>query len=526
MENAPQDTAAARGRAQHRGGMAIPALRTRAVRSRKSSALVAQSRAELAEDYGTLISLIDRRAKALHELRSEVWNSAIPHRVRTETESRVSSLLEADEASLAGLHRLKQKVHAAGSLAGLTQALRREAEVMRARQAVASGLFVAADWHSPSVDHSVHPNRGPRQGSARLHHDEYKRDRHPDQEVWENEWLREMVDNPSSHQLRALMTASGMAAFTTILAHVEDQVGPGPVLMGAGTYHECRDLLTRSAVGRRIISLPEADPVAWLEALSHHPAAVFLDTMCNAAGLAVPEVGKWLEFLHARGRPVILVLDNTTLSATFQPWRHLPAGSPVRVISFESLTKYAQLGMDRAAGGVVVASTQEADIMDALREHLGTNIADVVVYQHPWPDRRLLEHRLARIGRNAALIAERAALQIAENHGPFQVVYPGLLPASRRDSGFHGGVLAIETTEPDAIFLYRRLIDSILRVAAARGVPICHGTSFGLDTTRMYLTAGNSRSGTPFLRVSAGSEHVLGAQAVADVVAESLSLVR
>lgn len=503
--------------------MTIPALGARAVHGASSSSLRSRSLAELAEDCDSLIRLIDQRSVALHRLRSDLRQPGIPNRVRKEATERIESLLEADAASLAELHLLTEQTRHAEVLEDLTVTIRGLAELMRARQALASGLFVAADWHSPSISDSAHPNTGRHQGRISTHHDDYKRDRHPDEAAWEHQWLAEMVDNPASHSLRALMTASGMAAFTTILAHIEDRGEPGPVLMGAGTYHECRELLSRSALAHRIIPIPEPEAAAWQEALLGNPSAVFVDTMCNSAGLAVPDVAWLIETLHRRGQPTTLVIDNTARSVSFQPWRHLPAGSPLRLVSFESLTKYPQLGMDRAAGGVIVAASRDAEEMDLLREHLGTNIADVVVYQHPWPERRLLERRLARVGRNAALIADALSRRVSDRGAPFRVIYPGLSATPGiGDTDFQGGYLAIETSRADEVGLYRRLIASILQLARVRKVPICHGTSFGFDITRVYLTAADSRYGTPFLRVSPGNEHVLGAQAVAEVLGDAL----
>ena len=44
------------------------------------------------------------------------------------------------------------------------------------------------------------------------------------------------------------------------------------------------------------------------------------------------------------------------------------------LISFESLLKYAQLGLDRANAGLIIAPSTDAALLDAYREHLGTNV--------------------------------------------------------------------------------------------------------------------------------------------------------
>ncbi|MGH8946963.1 MAG: PLP-dependent transferase [Acidimicrobiia bacterium] len=492
-----------------------------------SDPLVAQSLVELAGDFEDLISLTRQRIAALRRLRTELNRDTVSEWAGREVLAGIDSMVASDVATTSELRALIEETTREGSLAGLVLARRRQAEMLRTRQGMAASFFAATDWHSPSIGHSVHSNAGRHDGRITAHHDDYKRDRHPDQAAWERAWLAETVDNPRQHPLRALMTASGMAAFTTIRALIEQQKGEHPVVIGSGIYHECRQLLTMSGLGNRIIAVPETDKKAWKEALDRGPGVVFLDTMCNAAGLAVPDVVWLIRALHGNGRSMTLVLDNTARSVSFQPWRYLPNRSTVRMIVFESLTKYAQLGMDRAAGGVIVAREQDAEKMDSLREHLGTNVADVVAHQHPWPNRRLLQRRLSRIGRNAALIAGVVSRRIAGSEFPIRVIYPGLSTPSRVwDSSFRGGYMSIESRTPDDIPLYRRLIETVLSIAAERGVPICEGTSFGFDTTRVYLTAATTIQGSPFLRIAAGGEHLVGAHAVANVLADSVERLR
>jgi cystathionine beta-lyase/cystathionine gamma-synthase len=485
--------------------------------------VVAQSLVDLADDFDDLHCMTSHRITALTRLRDEIEGGAVPDWVRREVIANVDAHLGADLAASSELTSLIDAADEDGSLTELTRARRRHAETFRTRQGLASGLFVAADWHSPSIAHSVFSNAGRRDGQVRACYDDYKRDRHPDQAGWEQAWLVEMVDNPAGHRLGALQTASGMAAITTILAHIETQATDGPVLCGEGIYHECREQLARSELRDRIVTVSETNTAAWKDALDLDPGAIFLDTMCNSAGLSVPDTPWLIQAVHDRARSVIIVLDNTARSVSFQPWRILPVDSAVRMVVFESLTKYPQLGADRAAGGVIVSGSSEVAQLDAMREHLGTNIADAVVYQHPWPDRRLLERRLGRLGRNAALIAHTVAGRLEESESPLRVVYPGMTtPARLWETGFRGGYLTIESHEPD-VDMYRRLLRLILDVASLRDVPICEGTSFGFDTTRVYLISAEPH-GIPFLRISAGAEHFLGAHAVADVLAEALGI--
>jgi hypothetical protein len=58
--------------------------------------------------------------------------------------------------------------------------------------------------------------------------------------------------------------------------------------------------------------------------------------------------------------------------------------------------------------------------------------------------------------------------------------------------------------------------------AARRGVRLLAGSSFGFDTTRIYLTAARAELGTPFVRIAAGTEHRLELEALADALAVAI----
>jgi hypothetical protein len=71
-----------------------------------------------------------------------------------------------------------------------------------------------------------------------------------------------------------------------------------------------------------------------------------------------------------------------------------------------------------------------------------------------------------------------------------------------------------------------RLVKEAVVLAAERGVILAEGSSFGFDTTRLYLTATTTRYGAPFLRVAAGTEHAGAIGGVASVLADALEAAR
>lgn len=373
------------------------------------------------------------------------------------------------------------------------------ADRLRVEQALLAGLLAAPDWQSPSFLHSLVPAAGRQTAKIRAHWNDYKRDRHMDAEEYERRYVEEMIDGPAGP--RALLTGCGMAAFTTILAWLlgEGKLS-GPVLAGRGLYHESRLLLERMLPGR-VRFVDESDSSTFVDAIARsRPCAVFLDSLSNTRWMPVPDLRAVIDAL--RGSNTYLVLDNTCLSVGCQPFAL--AHETVRLVVFESLLKYAQLGLDRVAAGVIVAGSADAESLEEYREHLGTNIPDMSVHALPAPERGVLERRLARLGRNALHLArgldERAPPGVS-------VLYPG-----------RGGCLALLFEEREQERQHRVVCEAVVE-AARRGIGLLGGSSFGFDTTRIYLTAARAEYGTPFVRIAAGTEHRLELEALTDVLA-------
>jgi hypothetical protein len=159
---------------------------------------------------------------------------------------------------------------------------------------------------------------------------------------------------------------------------------------------------------------------------------------------------------------------------------------------------------------MIVAEHRDQEAIDALREHLGTNIADASVAALPTPDRARLDRRLARIGRNTELIARRI-LEVGDEGPVAGVDHPAL-----RGDGFGGWCVLRFSPEHDRPAQHDRFVDLALEEARCRDVPLVAGASFGLDVTRIYATAVTSTSAHPFVRISAGIEHEAGIESLGD----------
>jgi cystathionine beta-lyase/cystathionine gamma-synthase len=364
------------------------------------------------------------------------------------------------------------------------------AQVARARQSVLAGALVATSWQSPSIRHAHCPQAGAADGRVTAHRDDYARDRHPAGIAYEHALAA--ARRPGDG---ALLTSCGMSAVVVTLAHLE-RVGAlrGAVLAGASTYHETRDLLRRSAPHAVLLhEHPDATFTAAIERL--RPSCVVLDAVATECGAAVPDIPAIARGLASARAGAWLVVD-----ITGAPLASLPSGGRVRVLAIESLTKHAQLGLDRVTAGAIYAPRGELPALDEIREHLGANIADASVHALPTPQRAVLARRLARHARNARALAHTLSAAAA---GDCEIAHPGLRehPAHRRRPATW---LTVSLGTPERA---QAFVDAALARARADGVALVEGASFGLDTTRVYAPSPGAGASCGFVRVSAGIEH-------------------
>jgi cystathionine beta-lyase/cystathionine gamma-synthase len=248
---------------------------------------------------------------------------------------------------------------------------------------------------------------------------------------------------------------------------------------------------------------------------------VIVDAIANAADVAVADVGGLIAAMPADRRERFVVVDATgtaDTAAVLAP----PRPANVRAIAFESLTKFAQFGLDRVTAGMIVTDLATGDGLDTLREHLGTNIADASSHAIPTPDRRRLDRRLRRIGRNAERLAARLAeTTVAGVVHPSSPGHPqhGLAAAMP----FRGGWLALRLVgrlaSPDVEDAF---VAYALEEARVRRVGLAAGASFGLDVCRIYRI-GRAASATPsFVRIAPGIEHRVDVERLGDAFTAAL----
>jgi cystathionine beta-lyase/cystathionine gamma-synthase len=386
------------------------------------------------------------------------------------------------------------------------------ADAIRRRQAVLAGALVADSWQSPSIRHALRPQAGPALRRVRAHHDDYARDRHPAGAGYET--LLAATRSPGA---AALMTSCGMSAVVVALAWLERSGAlRRGVLMGSSTYHETRDLV-RLAAPLALIHDEHPDAALISAVRRLRPGCVILDAVATEQGVAVPDIARIATSLAAARPGAWLVIDITGAPLAPSPL-DLPEArvGTLRVLTLESLTKHAQLGLDRVAAGALYARTEDIATLDGLREHLGANIADASVHALPSPERSVLARRLARHARNADTLAHRLAAS-----APTGVVvsHPALAahPSHARQAATWL-TLHLPTAQHAATFT-----DIALARARERKVALVEGASFGLDTTRIYAPSPGEQPDCGFVRISPGIEHCEALPRLADVLAGALA---
>lgn len=388
------------------------------------------------------------------------------------------------------------------------------ADRLRSMVGVAAAVCVSLDFESPTYAGSQYSQAGVQTGQIIGTANDYKRDRHMDAYRFEHAFAGAFLKRRALMLPNVHVTSSGMAAFTTAFEAVRMSVlPPGPVLYGSGTYFETKLLLERLCPDR--IEVDETDVAAVAEAVrTRRPAIVILDSLCNTESIVVPPMRALLRAIadHAT-RLTAVVVDNTGLGPTYDPFDDVPVASKIRPIVFESLNKYYQYGMDRVTGGIVLTPPITPFGILTWRMHLGTNIADASVHAIPEPNAALLARRFARFERNALWLARELDAFLKSHRTPVSHVnYPGLPSHAGYEASkghpFHGSFLTLAFKPPyRRPLFYKAWVNAAIDEAKKAGVELYAGTSFGFDVTRVYLTALHADKNTvPFVRVSVGTE--------------------
>ncbi|MBY0473228.1 PLP-dependent transferase [Patescibacteria group bacterium] len=416
----------------------------------------------------------------------------------------------------------------------LIQKKKEYSDLLRTFHATLGGLLSAGNWQSPSFWHTATPQAGNETGKISVSANDYKRDMHADEKRYGQAFVKAYVDHPLRLAPFAFPTSSGMSAVATVLTSLRSRVAPGSVVMvGQASYFQNKWQLEKLFPGQ-VHYVDEFDTENMLLiAEKLQPSIVFLDSICGAESLAMPNLHVLIPKLsNILPSTSTLVLDNTGLATSYQPLHELPLKplGGMHLVVVESLLKFHQFGFDRVSGGIIWAPVGSEQGLFEARMHLGTIMPDASVLAMPLPNRELFDARLARIGRNARLLAEK--LDTALRHGGgvvSHVVHPSLPTYAgyewSKNLSFQGPFVTLSFKEgKQSVSHYDAFVSRVTGAAKKAGIDIVGGTSFGFDTTRLYVTARYATGITsPFVRISVGTETKNEIEALARVFEEALA---
>lgn len=382
------------------------------------------------------------------------------------------------------------------------------------------GILTADHWQSPSFDGSKISEVGDEQGKIIENLNDYKRDQHPVGLVYEQAYAMAFLQHSFVTTPTAFATTSGMAALTVAALVVRQRLPKQyRIAVGEHSYFENHELLRMIFPEDCIVPFDEQSPETLRKIQPH---AIFFDLIANDPSMTVADISGIFSVAGLVGRHVDVVVDTTCASmAHFRiPIRMRLTGN-VSILGFESLNKYHQFGLDRVTGGILWAYGVLDDTLYRVRDHAGVIIPEIAAAALPMPHRALHEKYLRRLEQNALCVAR--LLDLLQN---IRVRYPGLSthPGFRlaKRIGYSGSFVSIEF--PGRSWqTYQKALQSILKEAKKRHVPMIAGSTFGTPVTRIYTWSPRSKFEKSFLRISPGLESSEEIAGVCDVLIHALA---
>lgn len=486
---------------------------------------------DLYEDFEELLYLLNSQRKKLDIFASDIGK--IKNELRTEiysnTSLKVSRLQLINNKLTARAEKNKNLCLVKNSEQQLARRYKEKLllfELIRTHYSDIAALITSIDWQSPSFLHSIYSMAGKQTGRIVGTENDYKRDQHLDGLAFQNAFRKEYIDGFFKMSIQVFATNSGMSAFATILNFLQmNKKISGPILIGNSIYFENKTLV--NSIFKNVIQVNEENMKEVCETIKRiEPSVIIFDSLSNTVNIPVPNLTEIIKYLIKHtNKETYLLIDNTGLSVSYQILKQtIGRSTTLHTIVFESLNKYYQFGMDRVTGGILWLLGKEGYELFRTREFSGTNISDYSSQIIPTPNRKLLTRRLERLERNTMFLASNLQDHIDKNPDTIisHVAYPGLANhpsfSWAKNAPFHGSFFTLVfKPKYQKVSLYKKFVQNVITEAKKQNVDVVSGTSFGFNTTRIYLTALHSEFGDPFIRVSVGTEPMYFIEKIKDV---------
>jgi len=331
---------------------------------------------------------------------------------------------------------------------------------------------------------------------------------------FEKAYRKQYVPIPHTIPVFTFATSSGMAAMTTAALFIQGETpNDGTILMGKSCYFETKQLINK-LFGHRVHEVDLSDTELTRDTCNKYkPVAIFADTLGNEPSMRQVEVSDLVHLASGATRDrVFIVCDPSanTLSATYIKGFTLPKN--ITLIGIESQNKLLQYGLDRVCAGIVWGTGYISQKLYDYRDHAGTICPDSTIATLPTPNREMAKLYTKRLVRNTeelvSYLRNNAKIKTKQIH----VIYPVKSQ----------GVYLILHWRQSLLHSYNRYIHQVVAAAKKSNIQIVHGTSFGLQTTRIYTVAMHTQYSHSFLRISLGSETASQIQTLGELLTKYL----
>lgn len=396
---------------------------------------------------------------------------------------------------------------------------------------VMSSASIILDWRSPSYDQSIDAMFFSLD-SQKSHAINYNRYRSTSVTKLEEHLSSIFSLENENSKYNLLMTSSGMAAYNLIESYLlryilrQDDL----VFLPHYIYFEVYEQISRLPM-IKIMKQNIYDTTNICEfILKNQPRVVFLDPITNTSDLRMINVKEIIKKLEKQKltHQIYIVIDGSMVSGEMLPLPKIKNGN-IKILYYESCSKYLQLGLDISMGGFVVVPVEISKTISRLRTNTGTILYDNVASVFPVCERGVYRDRIKRFSRNALLIGkviedDKSLSKKVRIHYPLLKTHPDHILAQKCDMS--GGLLTftfniLPLNQRDSL---NKFIDIALSISKRRGVSLVKGLSFGFSLPRIFASSAQpeNNDALPYLRLSVGDRSYQETMLLASILLEAL----
>jgi threonine dehydratase len=326
-----------------------------------------------------------------------------------------------------------------------------------------------------------------------------------------------------------LATSSGMAAYNLIESYLIRYVlKPNDIILIPHYIYFETDEQISKIFSLNIVRADTHDTEEIIKLIAKNkPRIVFLDQLTNTVELRITDVETIIRKVaeNKTTEDIYFIIDGSMISGEINP-STISDNPHIKILYYDSCSKYLQLGLDIGMGGLIVAPTELSPTFERLRRNIGAIMYDSVANIFPIYSHETHKKRMRRFTRNAVIIGEKFNNDVELSkyiniHFPLLKNHPDYKTATNFDS--LGGLITFSFKDQN---LNQReslnsLIEIVLIVAKEHGVSLTKGVSFGFSIPRISAASAMAENTPPFLRLSTGDRSFGETNLLGDALVEA-----